>query len=623
MAASGINVGSADSPPFRDFSLASLGHMDTITSPSQLGYPPFQNSLMLPREWPESYHTSSAGPVYDIYDFQSNHPEPNWINSGNLSPAAVSGLGIRNVGLAKDTESIPFPHFAMDGSYAQPVHERRAKINWNYRTDSVYDGDDRTYQEHDSLGRVSEAPASLGSPWSFSSIVKVDDLATETIFPDVHASSSYAMDFNVSSTAFDSEADSNWTFEKLSAATGLSVADLAAQISATAETTLKRMSESGLSSDSIETSAGQLQSFNGFQNMNQTEVWLDPSTDFPMRDNIPWNEEMGVNPADIMAPSLPSTPVVINSSEISFIGEESISQVQQQPITETVLEEYPSQYKLAPRHGSPFQAQYRLARIESSSQSQYVFPSPEQEPQSLPSPSTGSEYSYLPPQPTYPKRSQAPSSRGNIRRKAKKNNVDDSDHPYGEYPMDGDQDGLPPIDLGTPVFDAHRGMDLEELKAKAERYRLRNQGRDYDKRWLISFAGKLSAKGELVDEFRCYVSGCKQSNKRRDHILIHVGAHLDQRPFKCIHWYVTTEQFCLIYLLILSLPSSARFLRKNECKRHELSHTGIRPFSCHLCPSPTITFVRQDLLKRHMKRTHRQDLKADKENSRPKKRARH
>jgi hypothetical protein len=33
-----------------------------------------------------------------------------------------------------------------------------------------------------------------------------------------------------------------------------------------------------------------------------------------------------------------------------------------------------------------------------------------------------------------------------------------------------------PIDYGTPVLDAHRGIELSELKAKAERYRDRNQG---------------------------------------------------------------------------------------------------------------------------------------------------
>lgn len=94
------------------------------------------------------------------------------------------------------------------------------------------------------------------------------------------------------------------------------------------------------------------------------------------------------------------------------------------------------------------------------------------------------------------------------------------------------------IILGTPVLDAHRGISLEELESKAERYRLRNAGADYDKRWLLSFAGKLTARGELLDEYRCYVNGCTQTNKRRDHILIHLGAHLDQRPFRCSYWYV-------------------------------------------------------------------------------------
>jgi len=69
-------------------------------------------------------------------------------------------------------------------------------------------------------------------------------------------------------------------------------------------------------------------------------------------------------------------------------------------------------------------------------------------------------------------------------------------------------------------------------------------------------------------------------------------------------------------LLIVLFPSASRFLRKNECKRHELSHTGARPYSCDLCPFEATTFVRQDLLKRHMKRIHRIDTtKANKENS--------
>ncbi|KAF8639891.1 hypothetical protein AX17_001143 [Amanita inopinata Kibby_2008] len=104
-----------------------------------------------------------------------------------------------------------------------------------------------------------------------------------------------------------------------------------------------------------------------------------------------------------------------------------------------------------------------------------------------------------------------------------------------------------PIDLGTPVTHAHLGITLSELQEKAERYRLRNHAAisrmgdmevEYDKRWLLSFVGRLSPMGESIHEFRCYVAGCAQTNKRRDHILIHLGAHLGQRPFKCSEWYV-------------------------------------------------------------------------------------
>lgn len=51
--------------------------------------------------------------------------------------------------------------------------------------------------------------------------------------------------------------------------------------------------------------------------------------------------------------------------------------------------------------------------------------------------------------------------------------------------------------------------------------------------------------------------------------------------------------------------SGMRFLRKNECKRHVSSHGGAKPFKCPICaPTQDKSFVRQDLLKRHMKVTH-------------------
>ena len=48
-----------------------------------------------------------------------------------------------------------------------------------------------------------------------------------------------------------------------------------------------------------------------------------------------------------------------------------------------------------------------------------------------------------------------------------------------------------------------------------------------------------------------------------------------------------------------------RFLRKNECKRHMSSHVGLKPYQCPICaPYQDKSFVRQDLLKRHLKVTH-------------------
>ncbi|KAG6878255.1 hypothetical protein C0993_010027 [Termitomyces sp. T159_Od127] len=83
------------------------------------------------------------------------------------------------------------------------------------------------------------------------------------------------------------------------------------------------------------------------------------------------------------------------------------------------------------------------------------------------------------------------------------------------------QEALFDVDLGTPVFDAHRGIDIDELRSKAERYRFRNPGRIYDNNWLASFAGKLSDQGELINDYRCYVAGCTQDLLKRHTVRAH------------------------------------------------------------------------------------------------------
>ncbi|KAI6097422.1 hypothetical protein EDD16DRAFT_1527591 [Pisolithus croceorrhizus] len=90
--------------------------------------------------------------------------------------------------------------------------------------------------------------------------------------------------------------------------------------------------------------------------------------------------------------------------------------------------------------------------------------------------------------------------------------------------------------LSSPILNAHLGIELRELERRAERYRLNHPGENITRSWLSHFAGNLSQRGELLDGYRCYVIGCNQRNKRRDHILVHVGAHVDQRPFMCSVW---------------------------------------------------------------------------------------
>ena len=97
----------------------------------------------------------------------------------------------------------------------------------------------------------------------------------------------------------------------------------------------------------------------------------------------------------------------------------------------------------------------------------------------------------------------------------------------------------------TPICNAHMGVELDELRRRADNFRVRNPGADIDKAWLQAFAGRLSENGVLIDEWRCYVKGCAQRNKRRDHILVHVGSHVEHRPFACERW-------CVLFFFIVS-----------------------------------------------------------------------
>jgi hypothetical protein len=88
----------------------------------------------------------------------------------------------------------------------------------------------------------------------------------------------------------------------------------------------------------------------------------------------------------------------------------------------------------------------------------------------------------------------------------------------------------------TPMFNMHQGVSEHDLQRRANRYRRRYPGRSLDRHWLSRYAGKLNKDGKATEEYRCYISGCAQVNKRRDHIIVHICSHVNERPFACRHW---------------------------------------------------------------------------------------
>lgn len=140
--------------------------------------------------------------------------------------------------------------------------------------------------------------------------------------------------------------------------------------------------------------------------------------------------------------------------------------------------------------------------------------------------------------------SQLPASRSSVSIKLEQTNVPDSERHALPALCNLEYSN---IAHSSPILNAHLGIELDELISRAERFRTKFPERDIDRSWLSHFAGKLSDRGELLDDFRCYVIGCDQRNKRRDHILVHVGAHIGQRPFACSVWFVDSRLVVLVW----------------------------------------------------------------------------
>lgn len=103
----------------------------------------------------------------------------------------------------------------------------------------------------------------------------------------------------------------------------------------------------------------------------------------------------------------------------------------------------------------------------------------------------------------------------------------------------------PLVSPDTPVYNVHEGISEYDLQKRANRYRRRYPGRSLDRHWLLKYAGKLNKDGKAIEDYRCYISGCTQVNKRRDHIIVHICSHANERPFACRHWLLRFRPFAL------------------------------------------------------------------------------
>jgi hypothetical protein len=509
--------------------MATLSPYLSISQHILLNSPP----LMLPRLF-----SGGLDARFDEHEFQSNHVDPRRL-SLNTAPS-LSGLGIRNLDFSKDLESKGYSQDIPPVSHGEVSFDRRYGRR-TPRLDSTYDTLNETF---DSVVKPLDNPSPIPSTWSFSSVIKAAELAADEAVHEMGSALSLDLgvgDLGTASMFLDTQNQISWAFEKLPTP----VFDFIAQLSTSDSISKQTCPDSASLAAEIHHLAD-----GPYDSQEQCSVMsaatnLIPELSFPTVDIDAHNANSdnpctGVNPADILPALLSPPPLSYVPLHYSYLSD-SLSA--NEP---TINGEFFRQDNATNMEYPEFQGEltYQISH-------DVILPAPACSDSKASKQASDDEHSvFHSPSSDYSPSLKSPVSKPTLSIKIKGNkrhrivrakSEEESDLMYPDSRDDcyqGQGFNLP-INLGTPVLDAHRGVELEELKAKAERYRLRNQGRDYDKRWLISFAGKLSMRGELIEGFRCYITGCEQVNKRRDHILIHVGAHLDQRPFKCRHWYVS------------------------------------------------------------------------------------
>lgn len=100
--------------------------------------------------------------------------------------------------------------------------------------------------------------------------------------------------------------------------------------------------------------------------------------------------------------------------------------------------------------------------------------------------------------------------------------------------LDLQSDSQIPFDV--VLTNAHEGVSVEIVAQKTRFYIMTHPGERLSDELLFTFAGRLSAEGESIQGYRCYITGCEKTTKRKDHMGDHIRTHLGEKPFQCSIW---------------------------------------------------------------------------------------
>ena len=139
-----------------------------------------------------------------------------------------------------------------------------------------------------------------------------------------------------------------------------------------------------------------------------------------------------------------------------------------------------------------------------------------------------------------------------------------------------------------------------------------------------SFSSASAARLHLVthDDVKRFVCHCGKAFARPDQLRAHGTVHADTKDFLCTLCGKAFPRMASLNVHYRrrhrdDVPDSAKrpgpeqlyncsacdkiFLSRQEAERHELRHTGAKPFSCDICSR---SFTRKDKMKEHKRRVH-------------------